>query len=222
MPVFIRYPTIKRPRRAKALAASAAAVAAAVEEGDELLTLVSVGTLTAPGFGTVLAVNLLATATEAWAATSVRVNQLQYYGRPVRVDQVAADVRQAMFGTIDASKGRPLIRQVAVGGARRLGTRWAVGAIPLFGIVYGGLDARRTVDRVLRLPSPLRTTRQPPGRTRTGGQQTAGISWGSRRGHRCASTVRGRRQPSGTRLMRGAQLAIPGRAGSLLYTRRTK
>ena len=155
MPVFIRYPTIRRPARAKALVGSVAAVAAAVEEGDELLTLISAGSLAAPGFGTVLAVNLLATTTEAWAATSVRVNQLQDRGRQVRVDQVAADVREAMFGAVDASSGASsLIRQVAHRGARRLGTRWVIGAIPLLGIAYGGVDAARTVDRVLRLPLP--------------------------------------------------------------------
>ena len=154
MPVFIRYPSVKRPRRAKALVASAAAIAAAVEEGDELLTLVSIGTLAAPGFGTVLAVNLLATATEAWSATSVRVHQLQDHGRPIRAEQVAADVREAMFGVVDASRQLPLIRQIAEGGARRLGTRWAVGAIPLLGIGYGAFDAARTVDRVLRIPLP--------------------------------------------------------------------
>ena len=154
-PVFVRYPTIRRPRRAKALVASAAAIAAAVEEGDELLTLFSVGTLAAPGFGTVLAVNLLATATEAWAATSVRVNQLHDHGRPVHTEQIAADVREAMFGAVDTSSGvTPVIRKVATGGVRRLGRRWAVGLIPVFGIAYGGFDAARTVDRVLRLPLP--------------------------------------------------------------------
>jgi hypothetical protein len=84
----------------------------------------------------------------------VRVNQLHDHGRPVRPEQVAADVRTAMFGTTDPSSGAPLVRQVAEGGARRLGTRWAVGAVPIVGIAYGGFDAARTVDRVLRLPLP--------------------------------------------------------------------
>ena len=157
VPAFIRYPTIKRPGRAKALVASVAAIAAAVEEGDELLTVVSVGTLAAPGLGTVMAVNLLATATEAWAATSVRVNQLVAYGRPVRAEQVAADLRDVMFGPTEDSTGPvSLVRRVAEGGARRLARRWAVGAVPVFGIVYGGFDASRTVDRMLRLPLPPR------------------------------------------------------------------
>ena len=163
VPVFIRYPTVKGPTRAKALVASVAAIAAAMEEGDELLTLVSIGTLAAPGLGTVLVVNLLATATEAWAATSVRVNQLTEHGCLVRTDELAADVREAMFGTMDdSSGGLPLIRRVAEGGARRLGTRWAVGAIPIFGIAYGGFDAARTVDRVLALPLPSSQDRPDP------------------------------------------------------------
>jgi hypothetical protein len=85
----------------------------------------------------------------------VRVSQLQDRGRQVRVDQVAGDVREAMFGAVDASsEASSLVRQIAHSGARRFGRRWVIGAIPLFGIAYGGVDAARTVDRVLRLPLP--------------------------------------------------------------------
>jgi hypothetical protein len=155
IPLFVRYPAVRGRRSAKALVASAAGIAAAAEEGEELLALLSLGTLAAPGLGTVLALNLLASATEAYAATSVRVSQLRAHGRPVIAERVAAEIRQAMLGTIEPSSATPaLIRRVAKSGAARLGTRWVIAAIPVFGIVYGGFDASRTVDRVLELTLP--------------------------------------------------------------------
>jgi hypothetical protein len=66
-----------------------------------------------------------------------------------------------MMGTLDLSSGVPsLARRLAKGGAARLGTRWAIGAIPVVGIVYGGYDASRTMDRVLRLPLPADGARE--------------------------------------------------------------
>jgi hypothetical protein len=34
----------------------------------------------------------------------------------------------------------------------RIGRRWAAGLVPVIGVVYDGWDARRSIDRVLRLP----------------------------------------------------------------------
>ena len=155
MPVFVRNPMVRTPAAGRRLAALSGSAAAAVEEAGELLALVSFGTTVAPGTATVLAVGVAATVVEAYAAASVRVHQLRELGHEVDPEAVARDVHAALFDIRGGSQRTASVaRGLARRGANRLGRRWAAGLVPIVGIAYAGFDARRTVDRVLRLPPP--------------------------------------------------------------------
>jgi hypothetical protein len=155
VPVVIAHPTLHRRATAAAFAAGFATLAASAEQADELLSVVTVGTLTAPGTSVVVAIGLLATAAETYAAASVRVHQLRDHQRPVDADRLAGDVRRAVLGEVDTSAaGLGLVKQMVDGAAGRLTKRWTVGAVPIFGVGYAAYDATRSVRRVLRAPLP--------------------------------------------------------------------
>ena len=155
MPTFVRNPRIRTPAAARGVAALGASAAAAVEQADELLALVSFGATVTPGTTTVLAVGVVATLVEAYAAASVRVHQLREHGCVVDPDAVARDVHDALFDAGGRSKrGKVLGDGLARRGATRLARRWTAGLVPIIGVAYAGRDATRTVDRVLRLPMP--------------------------------------------------------------------
>jgi hypothetical protein len=155
MPVVIDRPLLRNRRGAAAFTAGFAALAATAEEADELLTLVSAGTLTAPGTSVVVAVGLLSAAAESYAAASVRVHQLRDHHCEVEAALLASDVRRAVLGdTGGALDGVTMAKRVLDGAAGRISRRWAVGAIPVVGIGYAAFDSARSVRRVLRLPLP--------------------------------------------------------------------
>jgi hypothetical protein len=154
LPHVIDRPLLRTRAAASAFTASFAALAATAEEADEILTLVSAGTMTAPGTSVVVAVGMLAAVAETYAAASVRVHQLRANYVVVDADQLAADVRTAVFGTRDPSKGALVARRVIDGAVGRISTRWAVGAVPFVGIGYAAFDSARSVKRVLQLPLP--------------------------------------------------------------------
>jgi hypothetical protein len=154
MPVFVRNPMVRTPAAARKLAALSAASTATVEQADELLAAVSLGTTIAPGTATVLAVGVVATVLEAYAAASVRVHQLRHHGLEVDAEAVARDVHAALFDDRQRSDRGHSARGLARRGATRIARRWAAGLVPVVGIVYAGYDARRTIDRVLLRPMP--------------------------------------------------------------------
>jgi hypothetical protein len=173
MPVFVRNPRIRTPAAARRVAALGASAAAAVEQADELLALVSFGASVTPGTPTVLAVGVVATLVEAYAAASVRVHQLREHGYAVDPDAIARDVHAALFDAQERSKrGKALGDGLARRGATRLARRWAAGLVPVVGVAYAGRDATRTVDRVLRLPMPV--TARVPDAARLAGPDEAG------------------------------------------------
>jgi hypothetical protein len=153
LPLVIDRPLLRSRRAASAFTASFAALAATAVEADELLTLVSAGTMTAPGTSVVVTVGLLSAIAETYAAASVRVHQLRDHFVVVDCDQLAADVRTAVFGGRD-TKGVKVAKRMADGAAARISTRWAVGAVPFVGIGYAAFDSARSVRRVLQLPIP--------------------------------------------------------------------
>ncbi|MDQ1380900.1 MAG: hypothetical protein QOJ71_1619 [Actinomycetota bacterium] len=155
VPFVMRRPLIRRKAAACAFVASCAGTAASVEQAEELLALVSAGTLAAPGAGVLVTAGMLSTVGEAYAAGSVRVHQLRRHDCRVDAAALAADIRQAQLGDIGASTGLPSLVHAAVkGGSGRLRKRWAVGAVPIAGVLYSSYDASRTIGRVLRLPFP--------------------------------------------------------------------
>jgi hypothetical protein len=154
LPAVIAHPRLRSPAAA-AFIAGFAALAATAEEADELLSLFSAGTLTAPGTSVVVAIGLLAAAAETYAAASVRVHQLRRHQCPVEVGRLAADVRTAVLGEADATTGGvEMAKRVLHGANGRLTKRWVVGAIPVIGIGYAAFDSARTVRRVLSVPLP--------------------------------------------------------------------
>jgi hypothetical protein len=160
LPIVIAHPRLRSPATAAAFMASFAALAATAEEADELLSLFSAGTLTAPGTSVVVAAGLLALAAETYGAASVRVHQLRRSGRVVEPAQLATDVRSAVLGETDASaSGIAVAKRILHGTAGRLTKRWTVGAIPLVGIGYAAFDSARTVARIQRIPLPPIDTR---------------------------------------------------------------
>jgi hypothetical protein len=154
LPVVIEHPRLRSPAAAEAFTAGFAALAATAEEADELLSLFSAGTLTAPGTSVVVAIGLLAAAAETYAAASVRVHQLRQHHCSIEVEALAADVRTAVLGEADATTGAAMAKRVLQGAKGRLTKRWLVGAIPIVGIGYAAFDSARTVRRVLRMPLP--------------------------------------------------------------------
>jgi hypothetical protein len=164
LPVVIEHPVIRSPAAAAACTAGFAALAATAEEADELLTLASAATLTAPGTSVVVAIGLVAAAVETYAAASVRVHQLRAHHCEVDATQLAADVRSAVLGGPDPTSGRAaMTKRVISGASGRLTKRWVVGAVPVFGIGYAAYDSARTVRRALRLPLPRLQVSSAPG-----------------------------------------------------------
>lgn len=164
LPVVIEHPLIRSPAAAATLTAGFAAMAATAEEADELLTLASAATLTAPGTSVVVAVGLVAAAVETYAAASVRVHQLRRHHCEVDAVQLAADVRSAVIGGPDATSGRAaMTKRVISGASGRLTKRWVVGAVPVFGIGYAAFDSARTVRRALSMPLPKLQVSSAPG-----------------------------------------------------------
>jgi hypothetical protein len=161
LPLVIEHPHLRSPAAAEAFTAGFAALAATAEEADELLSLFSAGTLTAPGTSMVLAIGLLAAAAETYAAASVRVHQLRRHQCPIEIGALAADVRTAVLGEADATTGGVMVKKVLQGTKGRLTKRWLVGAIPVVGIGYAAFDSARTVRRVLRAPLPPRVLGSP-------------------------------------------------------------
>jgi hypothetical protein len=155
MPVVIEHPLLRRRSAAAAFTAGFAALAATAEEADELLTLMSAGSLTAPGTSVVVAVGLVSAAAESYAAASVRVHQLRAHDCLIEAPQLATDVRRAVLGETNGSiDGVAMAKRMLDGAAGRISKRWAVGAIPVVGIGYAAFDSARSVHRVLRLPLP--------------------------------------------------------------------
>ena len=178
LPYVIDRPLLRNPTAASAFTASFAAMAATVEEADELLTIFTAGTLTAPGTSVVVAVGLLSVVAETYAAASVRVHQLRSNFVVVDSDQLANDVRTAVLGgsskgqVVNATRSRlrssrhgrstrfgrdraPAPLRMVDGAASRIGRRWVVGAVPVVGIGYAAFDSARSVGRVLALPIPV-------------------------------------------------------------------
>jgi len=178
LPYVIERPLLRSRAAASAFTASFAALAATAEEADELLTLFSAGTLTAPSTSVVVAVGLLSAVAETYAAASVRVHQLRANFVVVDGDQLANDVRTAVFGgkpsvtrsrprssrhgrvmsfwraRSPAPAGQVAAKRMVDGAAARISRRWAVGAVPVVGIGYAAYDSARSVRRVLALPIP--------------------------------------------------------------------
>jgi hypothetical protein len=109
----------------------------------------------APGTATVLVLGFLASTAEVYAATCARAAQLGEQGCAIVAEEVAEDVRIAMFGELGSGgPTRAVVRRAGRSGVRRLAQRWAVGAVPIIGVLYGAWDSGRTVRRVLALPLP--------------------------------------------------------------------
>lgn len=155
VPVLADHPLpVSSARQARAWASAAGGASALLQQAGEisiLETLGLAGTALAPG---VLAGMLLSWAAELWLSVTVRVQALEDDGRSVDHGVLAAEMIDAVLGGSQRARyprgrGTGSLGSQAVS---RMGRRWAAGLVPVIGVVYDGWDARRTIDRVLRLP----------------------------------------------------------------------
>ena len=160
-PIFVAHPLpVQRDVSAKAILATAGALAAAGEEVEELVALVSAGTVVPVTLPVVIGANLVALAVEIYVAASLRVHDLRAAGIEPEPQQVASDVIFAMTGSSTAAGGTPgVTRQVTKKMIKTVTTRilarWGAGFVPVAGVAYSGWDAQRTVDAVRALPLPV-------------------------------------------------------------------
>jgi hypothetical protein len=159
-PIFVEHPLpVRRTDSARALVATAGALAAAGDEFEELAAVLSGGAAVPPTLPVVLAANLVALALEVYVVASLRVHDLVAAGVTPDPHEVARDVMLAMTGSAGTSTGpgraskaatKKLVRSIVT----RVLSRWGASLVPFVGIAYSGWDAQRSVDAVRSLPLP--------------------------------------------------------------------
>jgi hypothetical protein len=150
VPVLAEHPLPLRDRTSgKAVAATAAGLAAGFAEIDEIAIIVTDG-VAAPSAVGAFAGYLGAFVIELWVAVSLRVHQLQLDGREVDTTVLAEEVLAALLGT-DLVSVRHLAGRVARAVGRRMTKRWAMGLVPIAGVAVDAWAASRTVQAIARL-----------------------------------------------------------------------
>ena len=142
--------------RARVAAGGVSGAGAAVEEADELATLVSWGGAL-PSAPVVAGALFTAWLLHLWIAISARVNQLRAAGRDVDPQLLGRELAGAYLGDPDAAH-RDGMAKVVRGVAVRAVEGWLAGLIPGVGIAFDAYTAQRTVARILREP----VTAHPP------------------------------------------------------------
>ena len=105
-PLFVAHPLpVTSTVAAKSIVATAGGLAAAGEEAEELVALVSSGTAVPHTLPIMIATNMLALAVEVYVAASLRVNDLRAVGIEPDPHDVARDVIFAMSGTAGGKAG---------------------------------------------------------------------------------------------------------------------
>lgn len=162
VPVLAEHPLPVRDRiSGKAVAATAAGLAAGFAEIDEIAIIVTDG-VAAPSAVGAFAGYLGAFVAELWVAVSLRVHQLHGQGRDVDTAVLADEVIAALLGT-DLVSVRHLTGRVARAVGRRVTKRWAMGLVPIAGVAVDAWAASRTVQVISRFPpdahprAPLQT-----------------------------------------------------------------
>jgi hypothetical protein len=161
VPTLARHPLpVRGRRRAELLAATAAAVAAAFVELDEIAVLFTEGVAapTVPAAGAGL---LVAFVIEVWVAVSLRVHEIESAGRSVDMDVLTAEVSSAILD-IDMTGVKQLSTRVAAAVGKRVARRWVGALAPGVGIVIDGMAARRTIGAIAQMPAaahPLASAR---------------------------------------------------------------
>ncbi|MDQ1391179.1 MAG: hypothetical protein QOF30_156 [Acidimicrobiaceae bacterium] len=136
--------------RARIAAGTTGGAAAAVEQAEEIATVLSWGGAL-PGAPVVAGAVLSGWVLELWIAVSARVNQLKAAGRQVDPDLLGRELAGAYLGDPDAVRRlgtARVVRAVAVKAAER----WAAGLVPGVGIAFDTFTSQRTVARILREP----------------------------------------------------------------------
>lgn len=156
-PIFVANPLpVQRDASARGILAAAGGLAAAGEEAQALVALVSAGTTVPATLPLAIGANLVALSVEIYVAASLRVHDLEAAGLEPDPQQVASDVIAAMTGSTAASghvtrhATRAMVKMVTA----RLLARWGAGFVPVAGVAYSGWDAQRTVAAVRALPLP--------------------------------------------------------------------
>ena len=151
VPVLAEHPLPVRDRTSgKALAATAAGLAAGFAEIDGIAIIVTDG-IAAPSAVGAFAGYLGAFVAELWIAVSVRVHQLHHDDREVDPSVLAEEALAALLGT-DLVSVRHLAGRAARALGRRMTKRWTMGLVPIAGVAVDAWGASRTVQAISRLP----------------------------------------------------------------------
>ena len=151
VPTLAEHPLPVRDRTSgRAVAATAAGLAAGFAELDEIAIVVTEG-VAAPSAVGAFAGYLGAFVIELWVAVSVRVHEVQQNGRTVDTTVLADEVLAALLGT-DLVSARHLAGRTARALGRRMTKRWAMGLVPVAGVAVDAWAASRTVQAIARLP----------------------------------------------------------------------
>jgi hypothetical protein len=150
VPVLAAHPLPVRTESAAKLAAgSTAALAAAFAEVDEIAVLVTAG-VAAPTLPTAFAALLGAFVVEVWAATSLRVHQLEDADRSVDLELLADEVTAAVLGT-NVLAVRQLAGRATVALSKRVGKRMGASLVPFAGVAVDSWGATRTIRAMARM-----------------------------------------------------------------------
>ncbi len=186
-PILVAHPLpVHRDASAKAILATAGGLAAAGEEAEALVALVSAGTTVPVTLPVVIGANLVALSVEIYVAASLRVHDLEAAGIEPDPQQVASDVIAAMTGSTTPGTGgvsRHVTRATVKKVTARLLARWGAGIVPVAGVAYSGWDAQRTVAAVRALPIPSGDATIDVTSTDTGSIDTRSIDTGSTPGY---------------------------------------
>jgi len=156
-PTLVAHPLpVTSTAAAKSIVATAGGLAAAGEEAEELVALVSGGAAVPHTLPIMIGANMLALAIEVYVASSLRVHDLRAAGLEPDPNGVARDVIFAMTGKASGEGGvtDKVTKQMVKTIVTRVLSRWGAAFVPFAGIAYSGWDAQRTVDAVRALPLP--------------------------------------------------------------------
>jgi hypothetical protein len=145
VPLLAAHPLpVHTPKAAKRAAGGSAALAAGFASIDQIAILATAG-VAAPTLAAAFAGLLAAFVVEVWAATSLRIHQVEAAGRTVDRALLAEEVTAAVLGT-NVLTVRQLAGLATTKLAKRVAKRKVAGLVPLAGVAVDSWGATRTVN----------------------------------------------------------------------------
>jgi hypothetical protein len=150
VPLLATHPLpVRTPKAAKRAAGSSAALAAGFASIDQFAVLATAG-VAAPTLAAAFAGLLAAFVIEVWAATSLRIHQVEAAGRTVDRWLLAEEVTASVLGT-NVLTVRQLAGLATTKLAKRVAKRKMAGLVPLAGVAVDSWGATRTVNAMSKM-----------------------------------------------------------------------